>query len=68
MAADLTEAIAAAAVAPQKTVTDGTETDMRSVDEMIAADQYAKASAAVVAGLNPWQMLYPARVVLPGSS
>ncbi len=70
---DLTETITDAAQEPAEAAGDGHSVKSRTIDEMIAADQYAKAQTAVT-GTNdqggpksPWGCLRPARVVLPGS-
>ncbi len=74
MADDLTDAITDAAQEPAEAAGDGHSVKSRTIDEMIKADQYAKAQSAV-SGSNdqggkksPWGCLRPARVVLPGSN
>lgn len=64
MAIDVT----AAAQTPQEVTSDGATVRARTIDDLIKADQNDKANQAQAKGLTPWQMLYPSRAVLPGSS
>jgi hypothetical protein len=61
--------IATAANSPDEVTTDGTTVKAPPLGDLIKADQYLRAiDAAAVPGRNPFQMLYPARAVMPGSS
>lgn len=70
---DLTNAIAEAAQQPAEATGDGGSMKARTIDEMIKADQYAKANAALDGTndnggpVSAWSMTRPARVIPPGS-
>ncbi len=67
MADDLIDTIKDAATEPAAATNDGRSMTARSIPDMIAADQYKKASTALSGSKSGWNALRPARVVPPGS-
>jgi hypothetical protein len=66
MAEDLSITIQAAASEPLKVSVDGNTVEQRSIEELIRADQYAKASDASRAG--PSRGILYTRLVPPGAA
>lgn len=58
--------LAAMASAPAETAIDGNTTKARSAADVLALRDAAAAQDAADSNVNPWQMLRPARVILPG--